>query len=175
MSMTSGAALASLQDAAILWSVGSAPATDVIDAACACLVAGADTPTLRILAGVSPVKGSESDELCPWLRDALAELSLAYYRPGSREGEEEGLRVMARRLLAKSITPRDLTSWASGFITYDGTPLAGDLIDLENTYDYLDALSEGRPYASTVAEDVDAKVIAEARRLLGDATTAADG
>ncbi|MEU5727311.1 hypothetical protein ABZ783_36680 [Micromonospora sp. NPDC047738] len=173
--MTSGAALTGLQEAAILWSVGSVPATDVIDAACACLVAGTDTPTLRILAGVSPVKGSESDELRRWLRDALTELSLAYYREGSREGEEAALRVMARRLLVKTITPRDLTSWASGFITYDGTPLARDLIDLENTYDYLDAVYEGRQYTRTVAEDVDTKVIAEARRLLGDASAAAVG
>ncbi|MFE9655467.1 hypothetical protein [Micromonospora sp. NPDC006431] len=173
--MTSGAELTGLQEAATLWSVGSAPATDVIDAACACLAAGADTPTLRILAGVSPVKGSESDELRRWLPGALTELSQAYYRVGSREGEEEALRVMARRLLAKSITPRDLTSWASGFITYDGTPLAMELIDLENTYDYLDAVYEWRPYTSTVAEDVDTKVIVEARRLLGDATTAVVG
>ncbi|GAA2704739.1 hypothetical protein ACFY2R_09735 [Micromonospora olivasterospora] len=173
--MTSGDALASLREAATLWSVGSAPATDVIDAACACLVAGVDSPTLRILAGISPTPGSESDELRRWLRDALEELSLAYYREGSREADEEGLRIMAGRLLAKSITARDLTSWAYGFITYDGTPLARELIDLENTYDYLDAVHEGRQYSDTAATDVDTCVIAEARRLLGDTNTAENG
>ncbi|TYC06983.1 hypothetical protein FXF53_02210 [Micromonospora sp. WP24] len=89
-------------------------------------MADVDSPTLRIIAGISPTRGSESDELRRWLGDALAELSLTYYREGSREGEEEALRIMARRLLAQTIAPRDLTSWAHRFITWDGTPLAAD-------------------------------------------------
>lgn len=52
--MHSEDALSRLQDAAILWSVGSDTAADVIAAACDCLVAGVDSPTLRILAGISP-------------------------------------------------------------------------------------------------------------------------
>ncbi|SIQ13900.1 hypothetical protein [Micromonospora avicenniae] len=168
--MVSKDALARLQDAAILWSVGSGTAADVIDAACDCLVADADSPTLRILAGISPVKGSESDELRRWLEGALAELSLAYYPEGSREGEEEALRIMARRLLAGTITPRDLTSWAFRFITWDGTPMAAELIGLDNTYEYVDAVHDGHPHTSTATEDLDADVIAEARRLVGDTT-----
>lgn len=38
---------------------------------------------------------------------------------------------MARRLLAETITPRDLTSWTYRFITWDGTPLAEQLVGLE--------------------------------------------
>ncbi|WFE25157.1 hypothetical protein O7623_17240 [Solwaraspora sp. WMMD791] len=58
----------------------------------------------------------------PLARDALTELSLPYHREGSRAGDEEALRVMAHRLLAGAIGPRDLTSWAYGFTTHEGTP-----------------------------------------------------
>ena len=167
-------AVARLQDAAVLWSVGSGTAVDVIDAACDCLVAGVDSPTLRILAGISPGRGSESDELRRWLEGALVELSLTYYREGSREGEEEALQIMARRLLAGTITPRDLTSWAYGVITWEGTPLAGELINLENTYECLTAVYEEHEPTRTAVEKVDADVIAAARRLVGDSAAESD-
>jgi len=104
-----------------------------------------------------------------WLEAALTELSLTYYREGSRAGEEEALRVMARRLLAGTIGPRDLTSWAYGFITHEGTPLAAELINLDNAYDYVGAVYEGYQYTSTTFADLDPAVIAEARRLISDA------
>ncbi|MFD6564575.1 hypothetical protein [Micromonospora profundi] len=165
--MHSEDALTRLQDAAILWSVGSDTAADVIAAACDCLVAGVDSPTLRILAGISPARGSESDELRRWLEGTLTELSLTYYPEGSREGEEEAVRIMARRLLAETITPRDLTSWAHRFITWDGTPLAEQLIGLEITYDILDSGYGGHEDSDTL-EDVGADVISEAHRLIGE-------
>lgn len=167
-------ALARFQDAAILWSVGSGTAVEVIEAACDCLVAGVDSPTLRILAGISPARGSESGELRRWLEDALAELALTYYREGSRQGEDEALRIMARRLLAQVITPRDLTSWAYRFITWDGTPMAVELINLEITHHIFYADYEEHDYTSTAADDLDAAVIAEAHRLVCN-TSAANG
>lgn len=157
-------ALARLQDAAVFWSVGSGTAAEVIDAACDCLIAGIDSPTLQIIAGISPVKGAENDELRRWLEGALAELSLTCYPEGSQEGEEEALRVMARRLLEQTIEPRELTSWAYRFITWDGTPMAAELIGLEITYDYVDP-DYGGYESSPTAEGIDADVIAEARRL----------
>ncbi|MGK5520707.1 hypothetical protein ACSNN9_15295 [Micromonospora sp. URMC 107] len=163
-------ALVRLQDAAVLWSVNPATAADVIEAACDCLMAGVDSPTLRILAGVSPEKGSESDELRRWLEDALAELSLTYYQEGSREGEEEALRIMARRALAHTITPRDLASWTYAFMAWEGTPLAAELIALEDAYLYVDSVYNGHPYTGTTTADLDVDVMAEARRLIGDVT-----
>ncbi|MFD6753305.1 hypothetical protein [Micromonospora gifhornensis] len=163
-------ALARLQDVATLWSMNPSTAADVIDTACDCLVVGIDSPTLRIIAGISPTRGNESDELRRWLEGALAELSLTYYPTGSREGEDAALRVMARRLLAQTIAPRDLTSWAYRFITWDGTPLAADLIALDIAYDYVDSVYNGQPYTSTTTADLDEDVIAEARRLAGDTT-----
>ncbi|MET8366691.1 hypothetical protein ABZU53_24325 [Micromonospora sp. NPDC005194] len=170
--MHSEDALTRLQDAAVFWSVGSGTAAQVIEAACDCLTAGIDSPTLRILAGISPVKGEENDELRRWLEGALSELSLTYYGEGGRESEEEALRVMARRLLAQTITPRDLTSWAYRFISYDGTPLAAELIALDNAYDLVDAVHDWQRHTSTETKKIDADVVGEAGRLLGDATTA---
>ncbi|WP_433313263.1 hypothetical protein ACQP0U_29280 [Micromonospora sp. CA-269861] len=165
-------ALARLQDAAVFWSVGSGTAAQVIEAACDCLTAGIDSPTLGILAGISPVKGEENDELRRWLEGALSELSLDYYGEGSRESAEEALRIMARRLLVQTIAPRDLTSWAYRFISYDGTPLAAELIALDNAYDLVAAIHDWQPHTSTATSDIDADVVSEARRLLGHATTA---
>ncbi|WP_157779172.1 hypothetical protein [Micromonospora sp. WMMA2032] len=167
--MTDDEALAHLQGTVAFWRVGAATATDVVGAACDCLVAGVDTPTLRILAGVSPVRGSEDDELLRWLPGALAELSLTHYGDDSRKAEEEILRVMARRLLAGAITPRDLTSWVDRFITCAGTPLAGELIDLENAYEYVEAVHELHRQTDTGTAELDAEVVAEARRLLEEA------
>ncbi len=98
------------------------------------------------------------------LKAALAELSLTYHPEGSQQGEEEALRVMARRLLGQTIAPRDLMSWAYRFITWDGTPMAAELIGLEITYDFVDPDYRGHE-SSPTAEDIDADVIAEARRL----------
>ncbi|MFF0720466.1 hypothetical protein [Micromonospora sp. NPDC003816] len=52
-------ARARLQETATLWSVGSRTAADVIEAGCDCLVAGVDSPTLRILAGLSSLQGGD--------------------------------------------------------------------------------------------------------------------
>ncbi|WFE62408.1 hypothetical protein [Micromonospora sp. WMMD714] len=160
-------ALTRLQEAAVLWSVGSGTPAEVVEAACDCLVAGLDNPTLRILAGISADPGGESDELRRWLGDALAELSLTFFREGSRAGEDEAVRIMARRLLDGTITARDLTSWAYGFITRDGTALAAGLIDLEYAYEIVEAVvHDGRPYPGDAAARVEADVVAEARRLV---------
>lgn len=161
-------ALTHLQEAAVLWSVGSGTPAEVIEAACDCLLAGVDEPTLRILAGISAVPSGESDELRRWLGDALAELSLIFFPEGSRAGADEAVRIMARRLLDRTITARALTSWAYGFITWDGAPLAAGLIDLEYAYEIVEAIvHDGQPYPSDAAARVDADVVAEARRLLG--------
>jgi hypothetical protein len=47
-------AIGRLSDAVALWRVCAAPASDVVDAAVECLVADADSPALRELAGMSP-------------------------------------------------------------------------------------------------------------------------
>ena len=102
--------LTRLQDATALWSIRQCTAAEVIEAACDCLVAGVDSPSLRILAGVSPSAGSQ--ELIQWLEPALDELGLTYLPQGSQVGEDAAVRVMASRLLAGALTPRELARWA---------------------------------------------------------------
>ncbi|MFD6822935.1 hypothetical protein ACFWC5_21565 [Streptomyces sp. NPDC060085] len=67
------AATDDLQDLAVLWSIGEAHAHDVVEAACAALVAGLDSPALCILAGL-PRAEAEYDvpDLLPVVLDELA-------------------------------------------------------------------------------------------------------
>ncbi|MFJ9840105.1 hypothetical protein ACIRYZ_06475 [Kitasatospora sp. NPDC101155] len=48
--MTPDGARAHLYDRAALWAIGELRARDIVDAACAALVTGLDTPALRVLA-----------------------------------------------------------------------------------------------------------------------------
>lgn len=159
-------ALTALNDAAALWIACTADATDVVDAACTCLVSGLDGPTLRMLAGASSVNARE--EVTQWLDDTLTELGLpSHPRHGREVMTENALRAMARKLLNGSITPNDLTSWAHGVIGHDNLPLAENLVHLDDVYDCLD-------YTDTTRDDIDADVIAEARRLAETAASTPD-
>ena len=63
-----------LQDRAVLWSMGEIHATDVVAGACDALVAGLDSPALRILAACTR---AEADYDVPdLLPPALDELGL---------------------------------------------------------------------------------------------------
>ncbi|GGO10902.1 hypothetical protein [Micromonospora parathelypteridis] len=160
-------ALARLQDATTLWSIRHGTAAEVIEAVCDCLVAGVDSPSLRILAGVSP--SASSHELLQWLEPTLDELGLTFFPEGSQEGKDAAVRIMATKLLAGTLSPRELARWAHSVIGHDGTPLAEELVMLDDIYDMLEFCEE-------TEADIDARVLAEARRLTatGDATSAAD-
>ncbi|WP_435233155.1 hypothetical protein [Micromonospora aurantiaca (nom. illeg.)] len=148
--------LTRLQDATALWSIRQGTAAEVIEAACDCLVAGVDSPSLRILAGVSP--SADSQELIQWLEPTLDELGLTYFPEGGQEGEDAAVRVMATRLLAGALSPRELARWAHSVIGHDGAPLAEELVLLDDDYDTLE-------YGEETEADIDARVLAEARRL----------
>ncbi|GAP51719.1 hypothetical protein [Streptomyces azureus] len=65
MTSTEAAAIA-LQDHAALWSTGEIRASDVVNAACDALVAGLDTPGLRILAACTRAEADyDVPELLP--------------------------------------------------------------------------------------------------------------
>ncbi|RNI03695.1 hypothetical protein EEZ25_09730 [Micromonospora aurantiaca] len=148
--------LTRLQDATALWSIRQCTAAEVIEAACDCLVAGVDSPSLRILAGVSPAAGSQ--ELIQWLEPTLDEVGLTYLPQCSQVGEDAAVRVMASRLLAGALTPRELARWAHSVIGHDGTPLAEELVLLDDDYDTLE-------FGEETGADIDARVLAEARRV----------
>ncbi|MGW4631020.1 hypothetical protein ACWEMU_33880, partial [Streptomyces rubiginosohelvolus] len=76
MTSTEAAAIA-LQDNAALWSAGEISASEVVDAACDALVAGLDTPALRILA--ARTRAEADYDVYDLLPPALEELGLTFH------------------------------------------------------------------------------------------------
>jgi hypothetical protein len=149
-------ALTRMRDAAALWSVGYVTAADVVDAACDLLVAGYDGPTLCMLAGVSR---RHADEEVPELLDAaLSDVGLTYYEKDSRAGQEAAVRTLAARVVAGAMAPMDLAAWAHFKVGHGRLELAERLVELDDVYDCVE-------YSDETNEDVDARVVAEARRI----------
>ncbi|MFG3297069.1 hypothetical protein ACGF3G_50940 [Streptomyces sp. NPDC048179] len=155
--MTSAESAASvLQDHAALWSMGEVSAGDVVSAACEALVAGLDSPALRILAACTR---AEADYDVPdLLPPALDELGLAFYPVGSIAAREAVVRVLAARMLDGELTPRHLAFRIHQRFGHE-LPLAEGLAELDDEYDVLD-------YGDKTPEQVDGEVVAEARRLV---------
>ncbi|MFE0020261.1 hypothetical protein [Amycolatopsis sp. NPDC059021] len=149
-------ALSRLRDAVASWYVDLGGTAEIAYAACDVVAAGIDGPAIVALAAVS-VRAADVE--VPWLLDdALREAGLTPRRKGTPGANEEGLRVVARRTVAGSMTPRECTRWVFGrFGTYTND-LADVLAGLDDYYDALDFIPETR-------EEVDALVLAEARRL----------
>jgi hypothetical protein len=150
-------ATAELANATALWSVRYLRAADVIRVACDALVAGLDGDALRMLAAV-PYRNAD-DELPQALEAALNELGLDYYAPGSRNGQTAAVKVLAARVLAGALPPRDLASWAHRTIGHGQLPLAEGLVELDDVYDCVE-------YSDQTLDEVDADVVAEARRIV---------
>ncbi|MGW5769841.1 hypothetical protein ACWEVY_11925 [Streptomyces longwoodensis] len=145
-----------LQDRAVLWSMGEIRATDVVTAACDALVAGLDSPALRILAACTR---AEADYDVPdLLPPALDELGLTIHSAGSVAGQEAAARALAARMLAGELTPRELVFMIHQRFGHE-LPLAERLADLDDDYDVLD-------YGGRTQAQVDADVTAEALRLV---------
>ena len=71
-------ATGTLQDTAALWSIDAVSPQAVVGCACDALIAGLDSPSLRILAGLTR---AEADyQVLDILPAALAELGLDFYR-----------------------------------------------------------------------------------------------
>ncbi|MFE2505592.1 hypothetical protein ACFXHF_27140, partial [Streptomyces rubiginosohelvolus] len=87
MTSTEAAAIA-LQDNAVLWSAGEISASEVVDAACDALVAGLDTPALRILA--ARTRAEADYDVYDLLAPALEELGLTFH-PAVGEAAQEAV------------------------------------------------------------------------------------
>ncbi|MFB7448122.1 hypothetical protein [Streptomyces sp. NPDC056194] len=154
MTSTEAAAIA-LQDHAALWSAGEISASDVVDAACDALVAGLDTPGLRILAACTR---AEADyDVHYLLPPALAELGLTFHPVASGAGHEAAARALARRMLAGELKPWELTFRVHQRYGHE-LPLTERLAELDDEYAILE-------YGDRTVDQVDAEVTAEARRL----------
>jgi hypothetical protein len=150
-------ALATMRDAAALWSVGYIIAAEVVRIACDLLVAGQDGPALRMLAAV-PFRHAD-DEVPDVLEAALTDLGLTYYERGSRAGQEAAVRTLAARVLAGTMSPRSLAVWAHSKFGHGRLDLAERLVELDDVYDTVE-------YTNMTEQEVDAEVTAEARRIL---------
>ncbi|MFD5063485.1 hypothetical protein [Streptomyces sp. NPDC058394] len=154
--MTSAeAAATALQDQAALWSMGEIRASDVVNAACDALVAGLDTPGLRVLAACTRAEADyDVHELLP---EALNELGLTFYPVSSDASQKVGTRALARRMLAGELTPREFTFRIHQRYGHE-LPLTERLAELDDEYDTID-------YGDRTVDQVNAEVTAEARRL----------
>jgi hypothetical protein len=88
--MSPEAAALALQDQAALWSMGEICATDVVTAACNALVAGLDSPALRMLAACTRAEATYDvpDLLPPALKENGS--TSAYNRPLRRRDRLPG-------------------------------------------------------------------------------------
>ncbi|WP_151770771.1 hypothetical protein [Streptomyces abyssomicinicus] len=163
MTSTEAAAIA-LQDHAALWSVGEISASEVVDSACDALVAGLDTPSLRILAACTRAEADyDVHDLLP---PALAELGLTFHPVGGEAGQEAAVRALARRMLAGDLQPWEFTSRMHRRHGHE-LPLTERLAELDDEYGMLEEGGEA-------AAQVDAEVMAEARRLANHPTVPAE-
>ncbi|WP_244369416.1 hypothetical protein [Streptomyces sp. CAI-85] len=147
-----------LQDRAVLWSMGELRATDVVTAACDALVAGLDSPALRVLAACT--RGEADYDVPDLLPPALEELGLTLHPLGSVAAQEAAARVLAARMLAGELSPRELASRIHQRFGHE-LPLTERLAELDDDYDTLD-------YGDRTAAQADADVTAEALRLTLD-------
>ncbi|MFE1291194.1 hypothetical protein [Streptomyces sp. NPDC058751] len=145
-----------LQDRAVLWAMGENRAADVVVAACDALVAGLDSPALRILAACT--RAEADDDVPDLLPPALDELGLIFYPVGSTAGEEAVARALAARMLAGELTPRELTLRIHQRFGH-GLPPVERLALLDDEYDVLE-------YGDRTRAQLDAEVTAEALRLV---------
>ncbi|MFG2715392.1 hypothetical protein ACGFX2_33290 [Streptomyces goshikiensis] len=150
------AAADDLQDLAVRWSIGEARADDVVELACAALVAGLDSPALRVLAGYTRAEAEyEVPDLLPV---ALDELDLVFYPRDSEAGQEAAVRALAHQLLAGKLTPRDLALRVHQRFGHQ-LPLAERLAELDDEYDIIE-------YGDRTLAELDAEVTAEAQALM---------
>ncbi|MFC8492930.1 hypothetical protein ACFUJU_19440 [Streptomyces sp. NPDC057235] len=149
------AATHDLQDLAVLWSIGEAHAHDVVEAACAALVAGLDSPALRILAGYTRAEAEyDVPDLLPVVLD---ELDLVFYPRDSEAGQDAAVRALAHQMLAGRLTPRELALRIHQRFGHQ-LPLAERLAELDDEYDIVE-------YENRTLAQLDAEVTAEAQRL----------
>ncbi|MFJ9343020.1 hypothetical protein ACIRP0_27540 [Streptomyces sp. NPDC101733] len=138
--------------------MGEIPASDVVSAACDALVAGLDSPGLRVLAACTRAEaGYDVHDLLPV---ALDELGIILHPVADEVGQEAAARALARRMLAGELKPWELTFRIRQRYGQE-LPLTERLAELDDEY----AILEDDNWA--VAR-VTAQVMDEARRLAAD-------
>lgn len=151
------AALDRLVDGFCVWrySPARASAAEVIDAAVQCLVVDLDAPSLRELAGESPLESL-------WVLEPLAAATLDELGRGDvAHGDPAmtALEAMLRILLRGETEPRDIAKWAHRNIGHDGPERCQPFVDLDDMYDTID-------YSNWTPEALDDRLRREAEAYL---------
>jgi hypothetical protein len=161
--MAIDATITAFRDATARWSAGFGDAAAVVRAACDVLAAGHGGMAMAMLAGVHLRRADEgAPDLLP---DALAEVGLPFVPRGDKAGQEYWVATMAEGVLTGALSPRELAAWAHREIGHDGLDAAQRLVTLDDEYDDAAFLAEHYGHPAVDASDLDAEVIAEARRL----------
>jgi hypothetical protein len=92
------------------------------------------------------------------LEPALNDVGLTYYAKGSLAAQKAGLFAIVARTLSNRLPPRALAAWAYSTFGHERLELAEYLAALDVVYD-----TPGN--TDTERRDVDALVMAEARRI----------
>lgn len=144
--------------AAVDWAAGGR-GQPLVDAAADALVAGLDTPTLRVLAGAPHAAADEeATELAPLV---FEELGISVHERLSPQAIVDGGRQLARRFLVDGDSPRALAKDLYGMYVAAGYP--DELAEWSGFDDWYDML-EGGVIAGRI-EDADAAVVDTARAL----------
>ena len=101
-------ATGTLQDTVALRGIDAVSPQAVLSCACDALIAGLDSPSLRILAGLTR---TEADYHVPGILPAtLDEPGLDFYPRDSRGGQEAAARALAAQAVSGSLTPGELAA-----------------------------------------------------------------
>ncbi len=104
------AAFRSFLEAAALWRFAEADATEVMEAAVIALVAGTESPSFILIAGLTPAEaGTELSELLP---HALHELGVTCLAAGDPENDILAAAVLSNRFLRGEIEAEAMTAVA---------------------------------------------------------------
>jgi hypothetical protein len=146
-----------LQDAGAMWAVDRLSVEEIIDLAVDLLMAGVDTESLRVLAGVP--KRDASIEVPDLLESTLGELGLAFFEPGSTTAKNAAAGVMARYVQVGALAPRAFVEWMHDAF---GHVDAGDL-------EIFSSLADGYDIHIETESDIDRRVLAAVDHLLASA------
>jgi hypothetical protein len=83
-----GTAVAKMGEVVALWYVDRADTAEIVEAACDLLVAGADGPSLCMLAAVS-IRGVRDEDVVEVLEPALREIGLPYEQKNTAAARAE--------------------------------------------------------------------------------------
>lgn len=129
-----------LIDNAARWACGFVNATAVVDAATDALVAGVDSPTLRVLAGVPAAEATT--DVPHLLERAMDELDLPYFGPGHPTGRLLAAAALAAEHVHGRLAARDLCRIIHQHYGHDAHDLIEPLAELDDCYDALDYVEE---------------------------------